>query len=121
MKKQPSPFNTKFNEATEKVKAMAREAEHQKEEEQIQQDSLEVKSQRDLDTKEQTIKESKIYTDKKKVAVFSDKTSIYFSPSQSEKLAMLAIKYKKQTGKRISTNEIIRKLVDNVALEDILT
>ena len=120
MKKQSSPFNTKFNESTEKVKSMAREAEQQKEEEQLQQSSLEVKSQRDLDTNHQTVKEVKQHRDEKKISEFSDKTSIYFSPSQSEKLAMLAIKYKKQTGKRISTNEIIRKLVDNVVLEDIL-
>jgi hypothetical protein len=119
MKKQPSPFNTKFNEASERVKELAKE--QQKGKEKNPQSGLEVSSQSDLDTKKQIAEEVKVLDEKsKEKGIFTDKTSIYFSPAQSEKLALLAIQYKKQTGKRISTNDIIRILVDRMTIDDIL-
>jgi len=50
----------------------------------------------------------------------TDKISVYFSPSQTEKLALLALDYKRRTGRKIAPNEIVRRLVDKCTLDDIL-
>ena len=48
------------------------------------------------------------------------KTSFYLRPDQIEKLDDLAHECKKRTGRRIDRQDIIRALIDNTDLENIL-
>jgi len=47
-------------------------------------------------------------------------TSFYLDDMQLDKLDDLAHEYKKRTGKRINRNDIIRTLVDQTAIEDVI-
>jgi hypothetical protein len=47
-------------------------------------------------------------------------TSFYLDDNQLEKLDELALAYKKRTGKRINRNDIVRALVDETGLEEIV-
>jgi hypothetical protein len=46
--------------------------------------------------------------------------SLYLRPSQDDKLEDLRRAYKKQTGKKISANELMRRLIDRATLDNIL-
>lgn len=46
--------------------------------------------------------------------------SLYLRPRQDDKLEDLRRAYKKQTGKKITANELMRRLIDHATLEDIL-
>lgn len=48
-------------------------------------------------------------------------TSIYFHPNQLVKLDDMAYAYNRRTGKRINRNDILRYLVDQCRVEDLLT
>ena len=47
------------------------------------------------------------------------KVSFYLTPEQEQKLDDLAYEHKKQTGKRINRNDIVRHLVDHCSIEDL--
>jgi hypothetical protein len=49
-----------------------------------------------------------------------NKTSFYLTQAQLDKLDELAYAYKRQTGKRINRNDIVRFLVDHARLETLL-
>ncbi len=49
-----------------------------------------------------------------------EKTTLYLSPDQSDKLDDLAMSYRRRTGKRITRNMLLRKLIDRATLDDIL-
>ncbi len=49
-----------------------------------------------------------------------NKTSFYLTQTQLDKLDELAYAYKRQTGKRINRNDIVRFLVDHARLETLL-
>jgi hypothetical protein len=46
--------------------------------------------------------------------------SLYLRPSQDDKLEDLRRAYKRQTGKKISANEVVRRLIDQATLENLL-
>jgi hypothetical protein len=46
--------------------------------------------------------------------------SLYLKPSQDDKLEDLKREYKKRTRKKISSNQIMRKLIDQATIEDLL-
>jgi len=46
--------------------------------------------------------------------------SLYLRPSQDDKIEDLRRAYKKRTKKKISANELIRRLIDHATLENIL-
>lgn len=46
--------------------------------------------------------------------------SLYLKPSQDDKLEELKREYKRQTRKKISSNEIMRKLIEKATIEDLL-
>jgi hypothetical protein len=46
--------------------------------------------------------------------------SLYLRPSQDDKLEDLRRAYKKRKGKKISANEVIRRLIDQATLDSIL-
>jgi hypothetical protein len=48
------------------------------------------------------------------------KTSFYLTQGQLDKLDELAYAYKRQAGKRINRNDIVRFLVDHARLETLL-
>ncbi len=50
----------------------------------------------------------------------TEKTTLYLSPRQSDKLDDLTMSYKRRTGKRITRNMLLRKLIDRATLDDIL-
>lgn len=45
--------------------------------------------------------------------------SLYLRPSQDEKLEDLRRAYKKRMGKKISSNQLMRKLIDKATLDDL--
>lgn len=47
--------------------------------------------------------------------------SLYLRPRHDEKLEDLRRAYKRRTGKKISANELIRRLIDQASIEDVLT
>ncbi len=49
-----------------------------------------------------------------------NKTSFYLTQAQLDKLDELVYAYKRQTGKRINRNDIVRFLVDHARLETLL-
>ena len=46
-----------------------------------------------------------------------ERTTLYLHASQSDKLDTLALRFKKQTGKRINRSDIIRRLIDRYDVE----
>jgi hypothetical protein len=46
--------------------------------------------------------------------------SLYLRPSQDDKLEDLRRDYKRLTGKKISANEVIRRLIERATLENLL-
>ena len=48
------------------------------------------------------------------------KTSFYIRPDQADKLDELAYNFKRQRGKRIDRQDIIRTLIDNSSLDQLL-
>jgi hypothetical protein len=46
--------------------------------------------------------------------------SLYLRPSQDDKLEDLRRAYKRRTGKKISANEVIRRLIERAMLESLL-
>lgn len=46
--------------------------------------------------------------------------SLYLRPRHDEKLEDLRRAYKRRTGKKISANELIRRLIDQASIEDLL-
>lgn len=46
--------------------------------------------------------------------------SLYLKPSQDDKLEDLRRAYKRRVGKKISANEVIRRLIDRATLESLL-
>jgi len=47
--------------------------------------------------------------------------SLYLRPAQDDKLEDLRRAYKRRTGKKISANEVVRRLIDKATLEDIVS
>ena len=50
----------------------------------------------------------------------TEKLTLYLLPRQSDKLDELIMQYKKETGKRIQRNKLMRKLIDQSSLETLL-
>jgi hypothetical protein len=48
------------------------------------------------------------------------KTSFYIRPDQADKLDDLAHEYKKRTGKRIDRQDIVRAIIDEIDLDNLL-
>jgi hypothetical protein len=46
--------------------------------------------------------------------------SLYLKPSQDDKLEDLRCAYKRRMGKKISANEVVRRLIDQATLESLL-
>lgn len=46
--------------------------------------------------------------------------SLYLRPSQDDKLEDLRRAYKRRTGKKISANEVMRRLIERALLDDLL-
>lgn len=51
----------------------------------------------------------------------TEKVTAYFTPTQYDKIEDLRRLHRKQTGRRISVNELLRRLVTNATIENILT
>ncbi len=51
-------------------------------------------------------------------SIVLERTTLYLHPSQSDKLDEMALRHKKQTGKRINRSDIIRRLIDKYELEE---
>lgn len=113
MSKKDSPFNTKFNEATQEVQTLMQQTRHtlEKVEEPQNPKNEELHNGKSAELQSRKTAKGELNT---------DKISVYFSPSQTEKLALLALDYKRRTGKKIAPNEIVRRLVDKCKLDDIL-
>lgn len=52
--------------------------------------------------------------------VATEKVTAYFTPEQYDKIEELQRAHRKQTNKRISVNELLRRPVTNADIEDIL-
>ena len=50
----------------------------------------------------------------------TEKVTAYFTPPQYDKIEDLRKAHRKKTGKRISVNALLRRLVENATVEDIL-
>jgi hypothetical protein len=50
----------------------------------------------------------------------TEKVTAYFTPVQYDKIEELRHAHRKRAGKRISVNALLRRLVENAAVEDIL-
>lgn len=50
----------------------------------------------------------------------TEKVTAYFTPPQYDRIEELRRQYRKRTGKRISVNELLRRLVEHANIEDIL-
>lgn len=51
----------------------------------------------------------------------SEKVTAYFTPPQYDKIEELRRQHRKRTGKRLSVNELLRRLVEHASVEDILS
>ena len=51
---------------------------------------------------------------------FTEKVTVYFAKEQVEKLDDLVYQYRKQTGRRINRNMIIRHLVNQITLDQLV-
>jgi hypothetical protein len=49
-----------------------------------------------------------------------EKTTFYLRPDQVDKLDELALAYKRKTGKRVNRNDLVRQLIDQAELDDLL-
>jgi hypothetical protein len=50
----------------------------------------------------------------------TEKVTAYFTPAQYDQIEDLRRAYRKRTGKRISVNALLRRLVENASIEDLL-
>lgn len=50
----------------------------------------------------------------------TEKVTAYFTPPQYDRIEELRRQYRKRTGKRISVNELLRRLAERANIEDIL-
>lgn len=50
----------------------------------------------------------------------TEKVTAYFTPPQYDRIEELRRQYRKRTGKRLSVNELLRRLVEHAGIEDIL-
>lgn len=50
----------------------------------------------------------------------TEKLTLYLLPRQSDKLDELTLAYKKQTGRRIQRNKLMRQLIDQATLDSLL-
>jgi hypothetical protein len=74
-----------------------------------------VKSYQSNTAEQQTVVPSK--SDEEKATI---ELSLYLRLSQDNKLDDLRHAYKKRTGKRITANELMRRLIDHATIDDIL-
>ncbi|MGH2478089.1 MAG: hypothetical protein ACRDHW_00320 [Ktedonobacteraceae bacterium] len=51
----------------------------------------------------------------------TEKVTAYFTPPQYDRIEELRRQHRKRTGKRLSVNELLRRLVEHANLEDILS
>lgn len=50
----------------------------------------------------------------------TEKVTAYFTPPQYDRIEELRRQHRKRTGKRLSVNELLRRLVEHANIEDIL-
>lgn len=50
----------------------------------------------------------------------TEKVTAYFTPPQYDRIEELRRQHRKRTGKRISVNELLRRLVEHANIEDVL-
>mgnify|MGYP001306990842 CR=1 FL=1 len=103
-KKKTNVFNRKFNDATEQVRKFS---------------ELAQKADIDKTVEPDNSKTAKLLNSEEEEKA-TDKTTTYFKPSQTEKLARLCIEYKKRTTKRIDPNKVLRKLIDSFSFDELL-
>lgn len=54
------------------------------------------------------------------ITVKQEKATFYLDPVHSDKLEELRLEYKKRTGRRINRQDVVRRLIENCSITDLL-